>query len=203
MFGSKQAPYTLTAAALMAMQPILVSVSRNERGTFDYSVPASTMLSEVLKLVISAALLVSQRRREMATARRLMMESGVEVASGLLDERPMREFFRYMTPGAIYFVNNNLLFFILQSIDPTTFQLLSQMKTIFTGLLFWLFLKRHLTPVQWIALVTLACGTATSQLPSGHGRGRHAGGMALGGAALSMVSCLLSVGHIRQGAEQD
>jgi UDP-sugar transporter A1/2/3 len=145
MFGSRQAPFTITAAALMALQPILVSLSRNERGTFDYSVPASTMFSEVLKLVISLALLMNQRRREMATARRLMMESGVEIASGLLDEQPMREFSRYMTPGLIYFINNNLLFFILQTIDPTTFQLLSQMKTIFTGLLFWLFLKRRLT----------------------------------------------------------
>jgi hypothetical protein len=56
-----------------------------------------------------------------------------------------------------------------------------------------LWYARRLTAVQWIALVTLACGTATSQLPTAHGR-RHAEqhSMALGGAALSVVSCLLS-----------
>ena len=63
------------------------------------------------------------------------------------------------------------------------------MKTIFTGILFRLFLKRRLTFIQWLALVTLACGTATSQLPSGRARRSH---VIATGAALSMVSCLLS-----------
>ncbi len=63
------------------------------------------------------------------------------------------------------------------------------MKTIFTGILFRLFLKRKLTFIQWLALVTLACGTATSQLPSGRARRSH---VIATGAALSMVSCLLS-----------
>ena len=64
------------------------------------------------------------------------------------------------------------------NLDPTTFQLLSQMKTIFTGLLFRVFLKRRLSAVQYLALLTLACGTACSQLPSGAGGQLRAGGAA-------------------------
>ena len=66
-----------------------------------------------------------------------------------------------MIPAFIYFVNNNVVFFILKLVDPVTFQLLSQLKTIFTGLLFRLFLQRRLSAIQYTALITLACGTAT------------------------------------------
>eukprot|EP00962_Isochrysis_galbana_P020013 scaffold5846_cov118-Isochrysis_galbana.AAC.1 len=47
MFDTQQLPYTCSAAALMSLQPILVTMSKNEAGRFDYSVPMSTMLSEV------------------------------------------------------------------------------------------------------------------------------------------------------------
>mmetsp|Transcript_26030 Transcript_26030/g.82491 ORF Transcript_26030/g.82491 Transcript_26030/m.82491 type:complete len:159 (-) Transcript_26030:239-715(-) len=151
MFDTQQLPYTCSAAALMSLQPILVTMSKNEAGRFDYSVPMSTMLSEGLKLVLSALMLAQQ-----------MASHPVQ----LLADAPLAEFASYAIPGLIYFINNNCLFYILQDVDPTTFQLLSQMKTIFTGLLFRVFLKRHISPVQYLALVTLACGTACSQLPS-------------------------------------
>ena len=138
MFAPAQLPYTATAALLMSLQPILVSLSKNEAGGFDYSVPASTMLSELLKLLLSSGLLL----RQMATC----------APSELLSEQPWAEMLSYSLPGLIYFVNNNCLFFILQEVDPTTFQLLSQMKTLFTGLLFRLFLRRRLSAVQYLAL---------------------------------------------------
>jgi len=179
MFGKEQAPFTATAALLMSLQPVLVTLSKNELGGFDYSVPSSTMLSEALKLVISLVLL----------GHGIMRGS---VASILHDDS-LSEFFSYLLPAAIYFINNNCIFFILQAVDPTTFQLLSQMKTIFTGLLFRVFLKRKLTAVQYLALVTLACGTAVSQLPNGKlkVRGVHATAPFLG-AILSVFSSLFS-----------
>ena len=102
MFAPAQLPYTATAALLMSLQPILVSLSKNEAGGFDYSVPASTMLSELLKLLLSSGLLL----RQMATC----------APSELLSEQPWAEMLSYSLPGLIYFVNNNLVFVILQSI---------------------------------------------------------------------------------------
>jgi len=179
MFDPAQLPYTVAAATFMSLQPILVSFSKNAAGGFDYSVPASTMLSELLKLIISAVLLIRQRAQQHFQ---------------LCHEQALGEFLTYMLPALIYFVNNNCLFFILQAVDPTTFQLLSQMKTIFTGLLFRVFLHRKLTPVQYLALVTLTCGTACSQLPSRapSGSGARGGSTPLWGVALSIFSSLLS-----------
>jgi len=179
MFGREQAPFTITAALLMSLQPILVTLSKNDFGGFDYSVPGSTMLSEALKLVISLGLLAHGLLRG-------------QIAS-ILHEDSLCEFFSYMLPAAIYFINNNCIFFILQAVDPTTFQLLSQMKTIFTGLLFRIFLKRRLTAVQYLALVTLACATAVSQLPSSRHKDRGVQAAApMLGALLSVFSSLLS-----------
>jgi UDP-sugar transporter A1/2/3 len=179
MFAREQAPYTITASVLMCLQPMLVTMSKDDAGGFSYSVPWSTMLSEALKLAISAALLALSLCRG-------------QIGS-FLNDQPLSEFLSYMLPAAIYFVNNNCIFYILLSVDPTTFQLLSQMKTIFTGLLFRVFLKRKLSAVQYLALVTLACGTACSQLPSGrHGPKGPKGGSPLLGAALSVLSSLLS-----------
>jgi len=183
MFSKEQAPFTCAAATLMSLQPVLVTLSKNKSGGFDYSVPSSTMLSEGLKLALSVVLLARQ------------MLSGQ--ISSVLHEDSLAEFFSYMTPSFIYFINNNCIFFILQAVDPTTFQLLSQMKTIFTGLLFRVFLKRRLSAVQYLALVTLACGTACSQLPSG---AKHSYKTTLGagmatpvlGGLLSVLSSLLS-----------
>ena len=174
MFGAGQAKFTCSAALLMSVQPILMTLSKNVAGGFDYSVLLSTMLSELLKLGISLVLLVRSRI--------------VDPSRPLLSDEAVKEFFSFMLPGLIYFVNNNCLFFILQAVDPTTFQLLSQMKTIFTGLLFRVCLGRHLSGVQYLALVTLACGTATSQIPSGAATG-HA---SLVGFLLSLVSSMLS-----------
>ena len=180
MFDRAQAPFTASASFLMALQPLLVAHSKNAAGGFDYSVPSSVMVSEGLKLVISSALLCSQ------------LVSGK--VGRLLHEDAALEFFSYVLPALIYFVNNNCVFFILQAVDPTTFQLLSQMKTIFTGLLFRVFLKRRLSAVQYLALVTLACGTACSQLPSAakHHDGKHAK-LAAAGMAAPLIGGLLSV----------
>jgi len=184
MFSKEQAPFTCAAATLMSLQPVLVTLSKNKSGGFDYSVPSSTMLSEGLKLALSVVLLARQ-----------MLSGNL---GSVLHEESLAEFFSYMAPSFIYFINNNCIFFILQAVDPTTFQLLSQMKTIFTGLLFRVFLKRHLSAVQYLALVTLACGTACSQLPSGakqHGyKATLAAGMATPviGGLLSVLSSLLS-----------
>ena len=109
MFTAAQAPFTCTAAALMALQPIVVSLSKNSRGVFDYSIPMSNMLAELLKLGISTTLLVIQRVK---SAR------GGRADDALLHKHAAQEFVMFMIPGLIYFVNNNLLFYILQAREP-------------------------------------------------------------------------------------
>ncbi|KAL3929035.1 MAG: hypothetical protein SGPRY_002132 [Prymnesium sp.] len=108
MFGKSQAPFTCAASFFMTLQPILVSLSKNTGGRgFDYSVPISTLLSEALKLVLSSSLLLVSMIRQ---------------PFSLLHDESISEFFSFMVPGAIYFLNNNMIFLILQLLKgrPTT-----------------------------------------------------------------------------------
>ena len=161
MFSARQAPFTVSAAVAMALQPILLTLSKGPQGFFEYSVGSATLACEVLKLLFSAAGLC------------VLLVRQPELRGSVLSNRPWREFGQFFVPSLIYFVNNNLVFVILQALDPSTFQLVSQTKTIFTGVLFRIMLKRRLTIFQWIALFFLGCGTACSQIPQGKAEDGH------------------------------
>ena len=161
MFSARQAPFTISAAVAMALQPILLTLSKGPQGFFEYSVGSATLGCEILKLLFSAVGLC------------VLLVRQPELKGSVLSNRPWREFGQFFVPSVIYFVNNNLVFVILQALDPSTFQLVSQTKTIFTGLLFRFMLKRRLTIFQWTALFFLGCGTACSQIPEGKVEDAH------------------------------
>ena len=196
MFSAGQAPFTISASLLMALQPLLLTLSKGDDGYFAYSVLSATMLCELLKLVFSGGSLI------------VLLIRRPDMRSKTIGERPLLEFLQFLVPSLIYFANNNLAFVILQvaaampvaplspraliisgpagsrvgilarvsitrptpaapqSLDPTSYQLISQTKTVFTGVLFRALLKRRLTIFQWTALFFLGCGTACSQLPT-------------------------------------
>lgn len=70
----------------------------------------------------------------------------------------------FAVPGAIYFFNNNLTFVLLSLMPAPTYVVLSNLKILTTGLFSYLFLKRHLAPMQWVSLGILFLSTAISQV---------------------------------------
>merc|ERR1712194_93496 len=64
-----------------------------------------------------------------------------------------------------YFIQNNLSFWILARLDVTTFQLVGQLKILFTALLFRLILDKEIGFYQYMAIWQLTCGVAVSQIP--------------------------------------
>jgi UDP-sugar transporter A1/2/3 len=109
---------------------------------------------------------------------------------GIREVRPnVREAFQYAVPELIYFTNNVLVFVILEYLDATTFQLLGQLKIVFTGILFRIVLRRRLSDFQWLAIWQLACGATVSQIPSSQPQETKA---PFFGVVLSVISCCLS-----------
>jgi hypothetical protein len=49
-------------------------------------------------------------------------------------------------------------------VDPSTYQILGNLKIVTTGILFRLFLKRKLNALQWWALILLMVGATVSQI---------------------------------------
>ena len=70
----------------------------------------------------------------------------------------------FVVPSIIYWVHNNVQFMTLQYVDAATYQILGNLKIVTTGLLFWVWLRRKLSLLQWMALVLLMVGATTSQV---------------------------------------
>ncbi|XP_062584310.1 probable UDP-sugar transporter protein SLC35A4 [Saccostrea cucullata] len=72
-------------------------------------------------------------------------------------------FLQYSVPGLLYSVSNNLSMMMQVYMDPTTFQVLSNLKIGITALLYWSFLRRPLSLRQWIAIgILTTAGTLDS-----------------------------------------
>ena len=107
------------------------------------------LIAECLKLGISSFLLQKQLRTSPDKAH---MTWGL--ASHSL----------YVVPSILYLVQNNLQFVAMQFLDAPTYQILGNLKIVSTGVLFRVFLGRHLSRFQWIGLVLLMAGAATTQI---------------------------------------
>ena len=59
-----------------------------------------------------------------------------------------------------------LQFVQLTYMDPATYQILSNLKILTTGVLMWAVMRRQLSLLQWLALVLLLVGATTSQVIS-------------------------------------
>eukprot|EP00928_Gymnodinium_smaydae_P042283 TRINITY_DN28492_c0_g1_i1.p1 TRINITY_DN28492_c0_g1~~TRINITY_DN28492_c0_g1_i1.p1 ORF type:complete len:352 (-),score=53.64 TRINITY_DN28492_c0_g1_i1:514-1569(-) len=64
---------------------------------------------------------------------------------------------RYAVPALSYAIYDTLTFFNLANIDPVTYNILLQMRTAATGLVWQTFFQQRLTRNQWIAIVLFTC----------------------------------------------
>eukprot|EP00933_Yihiella_yeosuensis_P083118 TRINITY_DN97241_c0_g1_i1.p1 TRINITY_DN97241_c0_g1~~TRINITY_DN97241_c0_g1_i1.p1 ORF type:complete len:326 (+),score=30.53 TRINITY_DN97241_c0_g1_i1:182-1159(+) len=169
---SSQLRYVIAGMVLMTLQPAFVKLSQNKEGQIAYSSVGAVLMMELCKLALAAFSFFRDRGRPSV-------------------ELDLKEFLAYAVPAAIYCLNNNISLVILTYLDATTFQLLGQLKTVFTAILFRLILKRQLSFYQWLAVCQLACGSAVSQIPS-KAVGAVEKPSAWLGVVMMVFSCLLS-----------
>lgn len=77
--------------------------------------------------------------------------------STLLAPPPLALVAPYAVPAVLYALNNNLVVLMQAYMDPSSFQVLSNLKIASTALLYSLCLGKRLRPAQWSALGLLMC----------------------------------------------
>eukprot|EP00123_Amoebidium_parasiticum_P017935 comp24039_c0_seq1/m.43051 comp24039_c0_seq1/g.43051 ORF comp24039_c0_seq1/g.43051 comp24039_c0_seq1/m.43051 type:complete len:457 (-) comp24039_c0_seq1:191-1561(-) len=109
----------------------------------------ATLLDDCMKLVLSLfAIFVQDRFSPSAVGRRLKREMlGQPRAMAML-----------AVPGLLYVLQDNLIFLALAHLQPSEFQVMFQLKTMFSAVLAVLFLHKRMHWVKWFALVSLVVG---------------------------------------------
>jgi UDP-galactose transporter len=148
--------HVVAATVLMISQPLLTEASVSPDGNYAYSMISVTLFAELIKWLVSVCVYCA-----LSSANHSHASLG------------MRDVLHFAIPAAVYFVNNNIMFLIIEGINSTHFQIRSFLNTVFTALLFRAILCRVLSPTKWAAIVTLACGAASSQIQRACAVGPH------------------------------
>nr|XP_023689650.1 probable UDP-sugar transporter protein SLC35A4 [Paramormyrops kingsleyae] len=107
-------------------------------GRVPFSSSSCVLLIELAKLLVSLVLLVVRDLPALPYA-----------SSSWASAAP------YALPALLYALNNNLVVLMQAHMDPSTFQVLSNLKIAFTALLYCVCLRKRLRPSQWLALSLL------------------------------------------------
>ncbi|XP_037957988.1 UDP-galactose transporter senju [Teleopsis dalmanni] len=130
-------------------QGIFVTASQETNNSYKYNTVTVVLLTEVLKLLVSASLYCRENNLK-SLVRDVRKDSNVMML--------------YFVPAFLYCLYNNLAFVNLATFDPTTYYLLLQLRVVVTGVLFQIIFKKYLTKRQWISLILLTIGCMLKQL---------------------------------------
>ncbi|CAI9730977.1 UDP-sugar transporter SLC35A4 [Octopus vulgaris] len=103
-------------------------------GKIPFSSSSMVLITEIMKIVISVTLFSIDS-----------WKTGFQVPSFWFC-------IPFAVPAILYFINNNIAVHMQLQMDPTTYQVLSNLKIATTALLYRLIIKRPITSIQWISL---------------------------------------------------
>lgn len=114
----------------------LISFCRVD-GQIPFSSSAVVLLIELSKFIISSVCLLISDRKSLE----------ISVSWGMV--------FPYAFPAILYSANNNLVVHMQHFMDPSSFQVLSNLKIVSTALLYGIVLHQRLSIQKWLALFLL------------------------------------------------
>ncbi|XP_046328903.2 probable UDP-sugar transporter protein SLC35A4 isoform X1 [Haliotis rufescens] len=107
-------------------------------GTLPFRSSSVVFSTEVLKIVLSIAMMLP------------------ELGRGDIKMPPLSNCIPFVVPAVLYCINNNLSVYMQVQMDPTTYQILGNMKVASTAILYRIIMQRKLSSVQWISLGVLS-----------------------------------------------
>lgn len=129
---------------------ILTEASKLSDGTYPYNTFAIPCAVEAVKLLVSTLLLKNARLVQGSSRKPLGFEFRTTAV--------------YALPAFCYFVSNNCMFYIIEHLGASTFQIMNNLKVLSTGIFMYVFLNKKLSWLQWKALIILTIGSVVTQL---------------------------------------
>ncbi|GIL68412.1 hypothetical protein Vafri_21689 [Volvox africanus] len=155
-YGFKVALVALDCLFL-GLQPVLVHLSKNSKGTYSFHPVAVNFMVELAKTLFALAVLMFT-----GTGR-----AGVpmyrSIRSFVVDAHHNR---LLAVPAVLYAINNLLKFSMQLFFRPTTTKMLGNLKIFTIALLMRLVMRRTFNVIQWEALFLLVAGITINQLQS-------------------------------------
>merc|ERR1712178_252602 len=118
-WAARTLPAALVLTIATSAQSLLTTASKNEYGKYDYNVATVPFLAETCKLAVSSTLLYKEYLNSPADTR-----ITTDWKSVLL----------FPIPSIIYLLHHSITFPLLRFVDPSTYQILGNLKIVTTGL---------------------------------------------------------------------
>nr|CCC94397.1 unnamed protein product [Trypanosoma congolense IL3000] len=163
----------ISLVVLMVQNSLLVVLTRYSRISVPpekrYHTSTLVLNQEIVKMLVCLVLLALEERSRATVLPHMTcrpLKSGFLVI--LKNVSICKEALELSVPALLYVLQNFLTFVGLSNLDAATFQVWSQTKLLFTALLSEVMLGRHLSSMQWMALVLLAFGVLLTQRQDAH-----------------------------------
>eukprot|EP00899_Mesostigma_viride_P003368 jgi/Mesvir1/13031/Mv06024-RA.1 len=132
-----------------SLNPLLTTASQYADGHYAYNTATIPLMAEFVKMCISAALLVVEIRQN---------PGKVQIS------RDVRSLLHFPLPSIMFATINNLQFAILYRMDPTSAQVLGNLKIAFTAVFFRWLLGVRLSQLRWLSLCLLGLASTMTQV---------------------------------------
>eukprot|EP00398_MALV-I-01_sp_L67-1_P000423 gene423-588_t len=137
---------------IVSLVEIVSQLAKNEQGKFSFSLPTVILCAEFSKLALSTFF--------------LLQEEGLSKAIKLLTETRIKTAFVFAIPALCYMASNNIAILAGRYMDGASQAVLNQLKTLVTGVLWFLVFRKPLAPYQIMALVLLVASAVASVFPT-------------------------------------
>ena len=164
---------------------LVMRTSQLESNT--YKASTAVVLSELIKLIISAFIYTRQKYTSSPPPVRVN-----DITNDLFGSKSMWK--SLCVPSVLYFIQNNLQYMAIALLDPATFQVTYQLKILTTALFSVLLLNNTLSMRKWFSMLLLTIGIALVQLPtSDSGDTKELSFfIRFGGLIVVLLACILS-----------
>eukprot|EP00873_Tetraselmis_striata_P027572 jgi/Tetstr1/447836/TSEL_003754.t1 len=136
--------------------------SDNDSHAYGYNTVLAVILAEGLKLVVSVAIFVRAYLADEGAPPGLLEAGGARADWAAMTRQRAAS---YGLPAAIYMVEDNLRFLVLQRLHtPVTWMIFSHLEIPFVAVMSTALLGRRFSAVQWVSVVLLLNGVMASQL---------------------------------------